>query len=205
MSDGFKTFRLQLRAETHALHGTLETALTTRGLTGKRDDYVDLLASMLRIYRPLEAALARLDWSSERLDISSRRKSDWLATDLLRLGRDPSVIADWHDIPCLDSNLQGIGALYVLEGASLGGQVISKWLLERLDIDTENGGRFFSSYGSQVSVMWRSYLDVLERAAVGEQNGKVISSTACQTFEAFHHCLTSDAVQHPPHELRVAS
>jgi len=191
MSDGFKTFRLRLRAETEPFHRALEVDLKTRGLTGERHDYVNLLAGMLKIYRPLEAALAKLDWRSHRLNIKDRRKSEWLEADLVSLGREPQAIADWTEMPLLDSDLQGMGALYVLEGASLGGQVISKWLREHLDIGAENGGRFFASYGGEVSSMWRSYLDALEIAAAEEDNGKVISAAACRTFEAFHNCLNS--------------
>ncbi len=207
MSDGYKTFRLQLRAETEAHHKTLEDDLTARGLTGARSDYVNLLAGMLRVYRPLEAALARLDWCPFGIDIAERRKSHWLESDLASLGRDPHAISDWKDMPPLDSGLQGMGVLYVLEGASLGGQIISKWLRERLDIGDENGGRFFASYGSQVSLMWRSYLDALERAAKGGQNARVISSAACRTFEVFHDCLTSTIAMPEPSSraLQVAS
>ena len=195
MSARFKTFRLQLRAETDRPHKTLEAILAASGLTGQRDDYVALLESFLRVYRPLEAALAKLDWTSFGLNLAERSKTQWLAADLAALGRDHRVIEDWSAIPQIDTPIRGLGALYVVEGASLGGQVISKWLSERLGIGPSNGGRFFSSYGEDVSRMWRSYLEVLEAAAEDAPEAEIITAAALETFQAFEDCLTFTAAQ----------
>lgn len=189
MSARFKTFRLQLRAETDRAHKTLEAILAATGLTGRRDDYANLLESFLRIYRPLEASLAKLDWGPLGLNVTERNKSQWLAADLAILGRDPGVIEDWPTIPRLDTTIRGLGALYVVEGASLGGQVINKWLSEHLGIGPATGGRFFHSYGNDVSRMWRSYLEVLESAATEEFDAEIMTSAALETFQTFHDCL----------------
>lgn len=195
MSVRFKTFRLQLRAETDRPHKTLEAILTATALTGRRDDYATLLESFLRIYRPLEMALARLDWTPIGLNLAERSKSQWLAADLAVLGRDPRVIEDWPAIPHLDTTMRGLGALYVVEGASLGGQVISKWLSKHLGIGPLTGGRFFASYGDDVSGMWRSYLEALETAVGDAPNAEMITAAALETFQAFQDCLTFGVAQ----------
>lgn len=195
MSARFKTFRLQLRAETDKPHKSLEAILTATGLTGHRDDYATLLESLLRIYRPLEVALAKLDWTPLGLNVVERSKMQWLAADLAALGRDPHMVKDWPTIPLLDTTFRGLGALYVVEGASLGGQVISRWLREHLGIGPSTGGRFFSSYGDDVSRMWRSYLEVLEAAAADAPDAELVTSAALETFQAFQECMTFTVAQ----------
>jgi heme oxygenase (biliverdin-IX-beta and delta-forming) len=189
MASEFKTFRLRLRAETASAHQKLEEQLKSTGLTGNRDDYAGMLSSFLRFYRPLEAALDRLEWQPHGLDLTARRKSSWLEGDLRALGHHPDNVSDWPNLPTLKSASEGLGALYVIEGASLGGQVIGRWLATELDINTNNGGRFFASYGAHVGEMWRSFLEVLERAADLKSNADSIEQSAIETFESFHDCL----------------
>ena len=189
MDKEHKTFRLRLRAETAVAHEQLESRLNAVGLTGKREDYGWLLSCFLSLYRPLEAALRRLDWVGTDLDLATRRKSHWLEHDLRVLGHEPGAIADWQHLPNLMTIHEGLGALYVIEGASLGGQVISRWLTKELGIDRENGGRFFASYGERTGEMWRSFLEVLESSARLSAHASIIERSAHNTFLAFHDCL----------------
>jgi heme oxygenase len=46
--------------------------------------------------------------------------------------------------------------MYVLEGATLGGRVISRHLAAR-GIGPDTGGAFFAGYGNQTGEMWKSF------------------------------------------------
>lgn len=88
------------------------------------------------------------------------------------------------------------GILYVLEGATLGGQVILRRLGTRVGISATYGGRFFASYGPDVGRMWRSYVEVLERFGATPK-AQVIEQSAVAAFQAFDEWLSQPKV-HPP-------
>jgi heme oxygenase len=54
-----------------------------------------------------------------------------------------------------------LGVLYVIEGSSLGGQLILKELQQRHGLTTETGARFFTGYGERISAQWRSFGDAV--------------------------------------------
>jgi heme oxygenase (biliverdin-IX-beta and delta-forming) len=189
MDKEYKTFRLRLRAQTASVHEKLEARLNAVGLTGKLEDYGWMLSCFLSLYRPLEAALRRFDGIDTKLDLAMRRKSHWLEADLRFLGHEPNAIADWPQLPRLKTISECLGTLYVIEGASLGGQVISRWLTKELGIGSDNGGRFFAAYGERTSEMWRSFIDVLEVSARVTANAVAIEQSAQNTFTIFHDCL----------------
>jgi heme oxygenase len=59
--------------------------------------------------------------------------------------------------PLARANLNfAVGCLYVLEGATLGGQFISRHLAT-LGIGPANGGLFFHGYGAKTGEMWKSF------------------------------------------------
>ncbi len=184
-----KDFRFTLKAETASVHRTLEERVTAVGLTGHVDDYAGLLSCFLGLYRPLEDALGRLKWGDLAIDVSARQKSPWLEQDLRSLGYRVEAIHDWPDLPRVSNTNEGLGVLYVMEGASLGGQLIGRWLASELGIGHSNGGRFFSSYGSRIGEMWRAFLDVLEPAAQLQSNATVIQQSALNTFQCFNASL----------------
>ncbi len=191
-----------LREETATVHRRLEDRLTAVGLTGRNEDYASLLSAFLGVYRPLESAMAALDWSEHKIDISLRRKVPWLEADLLALGCCPAKVPDWAEVPEIRTTSDGFGVLYVMEGASLGGRLISRWLHDELSIGERNGGRFFSSYGGRVGDMWTAFLDALEAAAVRKGGAELIRSAAVRTFECFEACLAQIHNNLQPHPNR---
>ena len=92
--------------------------------------YCELLRTLWLLHAGYEAAFAAEPWSSSPIDLAARRRSDMLLTDLRVLGA-----SDIPHIP-LDTPVAGlfdaIGCLYVLEGSTLGGQIILHGAAERL-------------------------------------------------------------------------
>lgn len=189
MGEEQNTFRFKLKVETASAHKVLEERVNAVGLTGRLHDYVELLSRFLALYRPLEEALRRLEWGNVAIDFAGRRKLPWLERDLKILGCDPEAIGDWLNIPRVTNANEGLGVLYVMEGASLGGQLIGKWLHSELGIGSGNGGRFFSSYGGRIGEMWRTFLNSLESAAQLQSNADAIQQSALHTFQCFESCL----------------
>ncbi len=56
--------------------------------------------------------------------------------------------------PSLGGVAAGLGALYVVEGATLGGRVIARHLARSLALGPADGAAFFAGYGDRTGAMW---------------------------------------------------
>lgn len=179
----------ELRAATTPQHQMLEKRIPF--FTADLLLYTRLIEAYYGFYRPLEKLLFPVAMSIPGLDWLIRSKTPSLEADLYALGLDAGAI---DAIPLCQFSLHSrsiadvLGVLYVLEGATLGGQSLRNGLYSRLGVDEHNGGRFFTVYGTSTLLMWRGFLaclyevcDPVERAA---------AVTAAQaTFEAFEGWL----------------
>lgn len=123
-------------------------------------EYTRIITQMYGFYVPLEARLAAFDaqFAVCGIDFERRRKVPLLERDLIALGVPASEIAELSLCTCLPSIQsfpQAVGVIYVLEGSTLGGRVISRHLMYRLGLKSERGVAFFSSYTTEIGVMWK--------------------------------------------------
>jgi len=82
-----------------------------------------------------------------------------------------------------------VGTLYVVEGSTLGGQLIAKHLAKNLGITPETGGRFFGGYGENTVNFWTDFLDFA--ADIDQDDALCLSAKnmACETFRLFLQTL----------------
>lgn len=182
----------RLRRETRDCHERLEAQVDMHRLARSRDGYRRTLEAMLGFYGPVEEALARLDWRPAGIEIGERRKAHLIAADLAALGLAPEAVAALPrcaDLPDLPDLRAGLGCLYVLEGATLGGQLILREVRERLSLEPEGGASFFASYGPRVGVMWREFKARLDAACANEEAATAAVLAAAGTFEALERWL----------------
>jgi len=188
-----ETMRANLRRATRHWHVALENHLDLGGTHWTEQSYCRLLAKFWGLYSPLEAKLEKINWDASGLSLDERRKTGWLETDLAHFGLGNHSICDLErcrDLPRLDSLESGLGALYVMEGSTLGGQIVLKTLERLLSISPNSGGRYFASYGSEVGAMWRDYLAVLEEISLSTRATDQIVAGAIETFSAFDRWFT---------------
>jgi heme oxygenase len=151
-----------LRLRTRAAHERLEATVDLRSLTVSRAGYAETLSVFYGIYAVLEPALWQaVPWTLLGLDAEQRRKLPLLLEDLAALGIDYRSLPLCSEIPDVSSVERALGALYVLEGSTLGGKLIRRELQRGLGLES----RFFSSYGASVGSMWRDFTCALERFA----------------------------------------
>ncbi len=174
---------ITLRNATGPLHKRLETNLNLLSPSFSRMNYLCLIQAFWGYYHPLEASLTRVpelhDWLP---DIAMRSKLPLLAADLKALGVDGDVLdrlSICHELPACTDLATALGCLYVLEGSTLGGQVISRHLKNVFNLDAENGAAFFTGYGEQTGAMWQTFRTVLITATVDEN---ALIHAACETF-----------------------
>jgi heme oxygenase len=74
----------------------------------------------------------------------------------------------------------------VLEGSSLGAQVISRHYRETLGLSPDHGLRYFTGYGEETGSRWRSFLACLEEnfTTRPESTNEIIES-ACAAFRSY--------------------
>jgi heme oxygenase len=164
-----------LREATAAHHARTEAVIPILDPALDRAGYAEILRRMLAVYAPLEFAIERALAADARvtelpdptvLDLPARRKVPLLRRDLVALGDDPALV-EAAVVSALDASdvggawprtaAEAIGALYVLEGATLGGQIVCRQVAPRLGLDLAAGCAFYGSYGPRVGPMWRAF------------------------------------------------
>jgi heme oxygenase len=181
--------RLRLRDATAQQHRQVEHRIGLLDRAWTAQTYVQLLQAMRGLHAPLERRLAAMGWSGTAIVMRERCKTPWLEADLAHYGFYGTDLAECRDLPLCEDVCAGLGVLYVLEGSTLGGQVILRSLQMKLGISATAGGRFFAGYGALSGARWRSYLAELERLGGSPHDAAVIEQAALQTFAAFDRWL----------------
>lgn len=144
--------------------------------------YVQLLECFYGFWSPLESKLLKVNTLSDpALGLQYRMKSHLLECDLLILGREPSKVSPCADLPSVGAFLRALGCLYVLEGSTLGGVVISKHIGQHLNLRAGSGASFFNAYGEAVGRRWSEFRSFLAAHTCQEDGDEVIGA-AQQTF-----------------------
>lgn len=146
-------------------------------------DYRRHLTKMLGFIAPVEAALLQCRGLAHHLpDLRTRCKAPALESDCRAL---PASLP--HPMPQLPPYglAEAFGRLYVLEGATLGGQVVARHLRRRLGPEVDGALQFLTVYSQQTGARWTAFLVALEafERRTGEGPAVVASAQAC--FEEF--------------------
>jgi len=150
--------------------------------------YLRVLEAFYGFYVPVEAAVRRRAAAELPLGFPLRARAELIEGDLLALGLSPADLAalplcsDRPELSCVEDLA---GCLYVLEGACLGGQVLSPLLHRRLGLAKGSGAAFFAGDEERTLPRWTivvAWLDGLPRT--GASTTKIVSA-AKATFEAF--------------------
>lgn len=175
---------LRLRLATHQAHVRVERRLPFGSPLFNLPAYRQLIAALYGFYRPLEAALALRAGAIPDLQWPERVKLPLLTRDLGALGvvqADVEALPSCDWLPSVHNQARVLGCLYVLEGSTLGGQVVQRLLVDRFGAAVADALSFFSSYGSQVGTRWRSFLGCLE-ASGHDDSPDEAEKAAADTF-----------------------
>ncbi len=184
----------KLKEATRSQHENLENTVDVMSKIFSPQDYKTLLTKFYRFYAAIEPKVAENDLEKADFNFSERRKTPLLEKDLQALGILESVRKDvklWQNLPALDTKAKAFGSVYVMEGATLGGQVIMRHLKQHLEITPENGGAFFNSYGERVGPMWKSFGAAITDFAEKNNDDETIVGAARETFDSFAKCFAA--------------
>jgi heme oxygenase (biliverdin-IX-beta and delta-forming) len=152
-------------------------------------DYRRLLARLYGFHRPFEdAARSAVDLFRMDLDLSARARSALLLADLQTIGLDSNAAVTlplWRPSVRLVSKGSLLGALYVLEGSTLGGVQIARALKNRVGNGLGKALLFFVGRGERQGAIWRELLRELESLREDDEEAMRAEDAAVTTFKAF--------------------
>lgn len=169
----------RIKENTQVYHVQIERTLLLHQLMNasiNMADYHLLLKKFHAYILPCEKTIRHSRWSSL---LKNRDKTPLLINDLSSLGINNSR-KKCLNLPPLITQEQILGYLYVIEGATLGGQILAKKLKKQLGVTDHCGAKYFNGYGNNSSVMWTEFCDIINQAnALQEQ---YILSSASITY-----------------------
>ncbi len=185
----------KLKESTRDQHNALETVVDVLNKSFTSPDYRELLTKFYRFYSAIEPQLPVSLLADAGFEVEPRLKTPLLERDLETLGvlAEVRALPAWTDIPSTANAAQAFGSIYVMEGATLGGQVITRHLKEHLGLTPDNGGAFFNSYGPMVGPMWKEFGRIVtEYSEKNSGDDDTIVENARETFDCFRRCFEED-------------
>jgi heme oxygenase (biliverdin-IX-beta and delta-forming) len=177
----------RLRSATRADHAALEDELGLLRPPLSRTRFIHVLQGFRAFHAAWEPRVAGL--IGEEALLGPRGRLGHLDGDLARLGAGPGGAAPF-DLDVLQGPSRAWGSLYVMEGSTLGGQVISEALRREARWAPPEGLRYFDPYGRQTGAMWRTFRQALEAHAARLEPEEVVEG-ARATFQVLRRGLAS--------------
>jgi heme oxygenase (biliverdin-IX-beta and delta-forming) len=168
-----------VKQNTAALHAEVEAILVPKlNKIRSIEDYSAVLRLFYGYFHPLEQRILQYITPAVLPDIAERRTSHLIINDLAVLNaRQEFLICS--SLPQINNADQAFGALYVLEGSTLGGKVIAKMLAKNTSVAIPaEAMQFFNGYREETGRMWASFVNVLNQ----QKNEPEISAAANETF-----------------------
>ena len=161
-----------LRAATADRHRRLEDELDLLADDLTPERWSAALRRLLAVVEPLEAAI---DAGPPPIDDwAERRRAALLRAD----AGDPDDVPACDALPDVSTPSRALGALYVLEGSTLGGPVVTAHV--RRVLGPAAGTRWFTAYGDEAPARWASF----RRAASDGHDVDELVGGATATFDA---------------------
>jgi heme oxygenase len=175
----------ELKESTKKNHQLLEKALVSKIKAIRSEkEYAELLTLFYSYFGGLESCINEVIDGNLLPDNEQRRKTQALANDLEHLGFKSPERATGDDLPQLNTHLQALGALYVIEGSTLGGKIISKMMQQQLGLDAQSLS-FFTGYGDKTEHMWDAFKMALNKDNLQPGQQAEVIAAANETFLKF--------------------
>jgi len=157
---------LELRKATRLSHERLERRVDIKSRFSHRAAYIEHLKRLWGFYASFEAALDPKLFEGTLADLDRRWKCPLLKQDIEFLDPVSGVLdglPTCSTVPVCRDTSQAFGCLYVLEGATLGGQALLKLAANSLGVSRFNGAAYLASYGEDVAEMWSRLRVAIDR------------------------------------------
>lgn len=164
-----------LKQNTAVYHDAAEKLFNSGKIFNKTftlEDYKKIIhTNYLMLLHSEDKIFHKLDRYSEKLQLNDRKKLPLIEKDLKSLLLEKTAAG--HELELL-SHHEALGAMYVIEGSTLGGNVIAKQLsrTEGFDDVTFN---FFGCYHENTGPMWKNFKETLDAEVHENKYDEVLS------------------------------
>ncbi|WP_181369187.1 biliverdin-producing heme oxygenase [Flavobacterium profundi] len=174
---------VQLKEETKLFHSSVEKVLIAElKEIATKNAYGNLLLKLHNFYESIESKLQLEITEAIIPDIKSRNHVKHLKNDLYAIG---------HEIKDIENNFASkitnlsyaLGVLYVIEGSTLGGKIITNLLKRQLNLTDLSEISYFNSYGEATDEMWHDFKQHITTSEEFIDKNEMILG-AKDTFEA---------------------
>jgi heme oxygenase len=176
----------RLRRETENDHRAVED---TFPLMHEDLTVTQYIGCLLQMYGMVSA------WEDRSLEVAPR----WMQPELMARKRKSMLELDlaWFGVKNTDDlrpvlpemkNLASfLGAMYVMEGSTLGGRLIARQLQKKLHLSEGKGDAYFVGHGDQTGPMWKEFCEVLKMRVTDEETESVVLSAKAMfaTYESW--------------------
>lgn len=202
LNDNNGLLRERLKHETQQEHRALENGLDLLRPDFALIDYGALLTKFYTFHVAFGSFMRRQKDNGvipAEFYCSDRMKHEWLLKDLSALGITQSATPE-KAAECLASELTSAehlwGAIYVIEGSTLGGTLLSKHFEKMFGIRPETGLQFFTGYGQDTGKNWQITLSHLRNCEAQSMSLDAIVHGAKRSFHMLNkHLLETQLLE----------
>lgn len=183
---------LHIKENTKEAHQKLESRVV-RQLKGIRSDadYADILKNFYAYFSAVEKSIAPFVSEEVLADKALRRNSSYIKADIEELGGSTETLPE-AQAPKVNSTLEALSSLYVLEGSIMGGVYIVQMLNK---FGVTKGTSFFSGYGEDNGKMWGAFTAVLNQYGEDPATYERAAEVANETFSRFEDVFDAASIK----------
>lgn len=195
--DTTKTLMDRLKIETQEQHQYLESLPFFSALMEEKlpfESYVGLLRAMAVVHAVLEHEISlsvnpvissvwqekmrRLPFLEKDLSFIETKEIG----DIAEAANCALQLAEKIRLSSRPQSVDLLGCLYVLEGSTLGAQILRPKIAKLFNLRTE-GLSYLSSHGSETAARWKKFKQRMNAANISEQQRKTVVEMACEVFQ----------------------
>ncbi len=183
----------QLREETRREHEATEALMPLSGSDFSLEQYGEVLETLLPLVESWERFARGAAPAALQPMLHSRERSELLRKDLAYLGRPlaakPRAGVRWQEVvhaedgSVLERQAGFLGAMYVMEGSTLGGRFLARHVASVLGLPPGEATAYFEGHGQNTGAMWKQVLEQIQ--GVPEDLAPVVTASARRAFQAF--------------------
>ena len=182
----------RLRRETEADHRAVEGALPLMHPELDTVQYIRCLRNLYGLVAGWEGRAFEIAPEWIRPMLAERQRKRLLELDLAWFGASPKgdrhpALPPMNDLPSL------LGTMYVMEGSTLGGQLIARHVEKTLHLTEGQGDAFFRGHGDRTGPMWQEFCGMLNMQVSDDRTDTVVMAAKAM-FSTFGDWMREESV-----------
>ena len=183
-----QSFHSLLKTATSSLHSRLEEINPLASTIPTIENYIKFLTATYRILLPLEIKVNKIK-NCDKNELLSKiysSKIPQIENDLKSLNIEISSCKNSIFIPEINNLPELLGAIYVIEGSALGGQMISKRMIQTHGEKIKSSLTYLMGHGPKTFPIWKEFINKLENYAENNsEKQQLIIEIAVKMFLCF--------------------